>query len=54
MVLSMMAEGSPVEWDDILGLEQPKEVFRQTVILPALMPDYFTVSAVRCSFRLPL
>ena len=30
-----------VTWTDIAGLEEPKRVLQENVILPLLMPDYF-------------
>ena len=30
-----------VSWNDIAGLEEPKRVLQENVILPLLMPDYF-------------
>ncbi|KAK5985705.1 Katanin p60 ATPase-containing subunit A1 [Trichostrongylus colubriformis] len=38
---TMTRNGTEVSWDDIAGLEGPKELFKQTIVLPALMPNFF-------------
>ncbi|KHJ75456.1 hypothetical protein OESDEN_24928 [Oesophagostomum dentatum] len=38
---TMTRNGTEVCWDDIAGLEGPKELFKQTIVLPALMPNFF-------------
>ncbi|KAK6751847.1 hypothetical protein RB195_003335 [Necator americanus] len=38
---TMTRNGTEVSWDDIAGLEGPKELFKQTIVLPALMPSFF-------------
>ncbi|KAK6047436.1 ATPase, AAA family [Cooperia oncophora] len=38
---TMTRNGTEVTWDDIAGLEGPKELFKQTIVLPALMPEFF-------------
>lgn len=38
---TMTRNGTEVTWDDIAGLEEPKELFKQTIVLPALMPNFF-------------
>ncbi|KAE9417736.1 hypothetical protein Angca_006106 [Angiostrongylus cantonensis] len=41
MEQTMTRNGTEVTWADIAGLEGPKELFKQTIVLPALMPDFF-------------
>ncbi|KAJ1356703.1 hypothetical protein KIN20_014443 [Parelaphostrongylus tenuis] len=38
---TMTRNGTEVTWADIAGLEGPKELFKQTIVLPALMPNFF-------------
>nr|CDJ84634.1 ATPase domain containing protein [Haemonchus contortus] len=38
---TMTRNGTEVCWEDIAGLEGPKELFKQTIVLPALMPNFF-------------
>ncbi|WKY07278.1 hypothetical protein Q1695_007037 [Nippostrongylus brasiliensis] len=38
---TMTRNGTEVTWEDIAGLEGPKELFKQTIVLPALMPHFF-------------
>ena len=30
-----------VYWEDIAGLQEPKDLLQEAVILPQVMPDYF-------------
>ncbi|PIO63569.1 hypothetical protein TELCIR_14826, partial [Teladorsagia circumcincta] len=41
---TMTRNGTEVTWEDIAGLEGPKELFKQTIVLPALMPEFFKVN----------
>ncbi|RCN38152.1 ATPase, AAA family [Ancylostoma caninum] len=50
---TMTRNGTEVSWDDIAGLEGPKELFKQTIVLPALMPNFFKAfSSSSCLFVL--
>ncbi|KJH52270.1 ATPase, AAA family [Dictyocaulus viviparus] len=40
---TMSRNGTEVTWADIAGLDGPKELFKQTIVLPALMPSFFKV-----------
>ena len=37
----LLVRAPGVTWGDIAGLEEPKRVLQENVILPLLMPDYF-------------
>lgn len=38
----IMDVGTPVEWDDIAGLNFAKTIIKESVVLPLLRPDIFT------------
>lgn len=38
----MMGNVASVTWDDIAGLEYPKQIIHETVVMPQLRPDLFT------------
>jgi SpoVK/Ycf46/Vps4 family AAA+-type ATPase len=38
----IMDNGSPVNWDDIAGLEFAKKTIQEIVVWPMLRPDIFT------------
>lgn len=46
----MTRNGTEVSWDDIAGLEGPKELFKQTIVLPALMPNFFKAFSFHPTF----
>lgn len=46
----MTRNGTEVTWDDIAGLEEPKELFKQTIVLPALMPNFFKARKIRRTY----
>ncbi|KAG2446187.1 hypothetical protein HXX76_000780 [Chlamydomonas incerta] len=35
-------QGTAVKWDDIAGLEEAKRVLNEALVLPMIMPDFFT------------
>ena len=38
-----IGEENQVKFADVAGLEQAKQTFRDAIILPSLMPDFFKV-----------
>ncbi|XP_065837784.1 katanin p60 ATPase-containing subunit A-like 1 [Oscarella lobularis] len=38
----MLMRDPNVHWDDIAGLNEPKKLLQEAVVLPLIMPDYFT------------
>lgn len=43
MLQNDMLDSSPgIKWDDIAGLEEAKRVLEEAMVLPLIMPDFFT------------
>lgn len=47
----IMQNRPDVHWDDIAGLDEAKQLLREAVILPAVMPKFFKVPFLFCQVR---